>query len=175
VHQPAYDCRSARGDDEEPKYEGEPGIWLEPADDPKQYGSDAPDGEYVNVNEKLHSDVRSRRSSARCTEYTEVAQCSEDVAAGLILDNVHAAPPVGARTEMDRLRTFIDALRVLAKSDDPHRSVLVERHIDEYLRTDPFSLAHALERLCRAIQYEEVERREGEDWSLAKECSLAAA
>jgi hypothetical protein len=46
---------------------------------------------------------------------------------------------------------------------------LVERHIDEYLRTDPFSLAHALERLRRAIHYEEVEGREDEDWSTAKE------
>jgi hypothetical protein len=46
---------------------------------------------------------------------------------------------------------------------------LVERQIDEYLRNDPFSLAHALERLRRAIQYEELERREGEDWSVAKE------
>ena len=50
-----------------------------------------------------------------------------------------------------------------------HRFVLVERHIDEYLRTDPFSLAHALERLRRAIHYEEAEGREGEDWSIAKE------
>ena len=56
-----------------------------------------------------------------------------------------------------------------ANPNDPHRSVLVERHIDEYLRTDPFSLARALERLRRAIHYEEVERREGEDWSVAKE------
>ena len=33
----------------------------------------------------------------------------------------------------------------------------------------PFSLAHALARLRRAIHYEERERREGEDWSVAKE------
>ena len=48
-------------------------------------------------------------------------------------------------------------------------ALLVERHIDDYLRTDPFSLAHALERLRRAIHYEELERREGEDWSIAKD------
>ena len=59
-------------------------------------------------------------------------------------------------------------LRTLAKSKDPHRHIFVERHIDYYLRTDPFSLAHALERLRRAIRYEELERREGEDWSVAK-------
>ena len=40
--------------------------------------------------------------------------------------------------------------------------------IDEYLRADPFSLTHALERIRRAIHYEELERREGEDWSIAK-------
>jgi len=51
----------------------------------------------------------------------------------------------------------------------PHRSVLIEKHIDEHLRTDPFSLAHALERLRRAIHYEAARRREGEDWSDVKE------
>jgi hypothetical protein len=53
-------------------------------------------------------------------------------------------------------------------SNDHHRHVLVERHIDEYLRTDPFSLAHVLERLRRAIQYEAAQRRKGEDWSIAR-------
>ena len=70
---------------------------------------------------------------------------------------------------MDRLRTCMDALRVLARSNDPNRAVLVERYIDEYLRTETVSLSRALERLRRAIHYEEVEGREGEDWSLAKE------
>ena len=59
AHKPTCDCSSACGDDEEPEHEGEQRIWLEPADDPKQYGSDAPDGEYVNINESLHSDIRS--------------------------------------------------------------------------------------------------------------------
>ncbi len=69
---------------------------------------------------------------------------------------------------MHRLGQCLAAFRTLARSDDPYRSVLVERHIDEYLKADPFSLAHALERLRRAIHYEEVERRDGEDWSIAK-------
>ena len=69
---------------------------------------------------------------------------------------------------MDQFRC-LTALRVLAKSRGPHRHLLIERHIDQYLRTDPISLAHALERLHRAIHYEELERREGEDWSVAKE------
>jgi hypothetical protein len=70
---------------------------------------------------------------------------------------------------MHRLGPCLTALRVLAKSKGPHRDVLIERHIDDYLRTDPASLAHALERLRKAIHYEELERREGEDWSTAKD------
>ena len=71
-------------------------------------------------------------------------------------------------TRTNQLGLCLAALRDLAKSNDPHRSVLIERHIDEYLKADPFSLAHALERLRRAIHYEEVERRDGEDWSIAR-------
>ena len=70
--------------------------------------------------------------------------------------------------QTNRLGRCLAALRVLAKSNEQHRDVFVERHIDEYLRNDPFSLAHALERLRRAIHYEELERRKGEDWSVAK-------
>jgi hypothetical protein len=72
------------------------------------------------------------------------------------------------KNEMHRLGPCLTALRVLAKSKSPHRNALIEKYIDEYLRTDPYSLAHALERLRRAIHYEELERREGEDWSTAK-------
>ena len=72
------------------------------------------------------------------------------------------------RNEIHRLGPCLIALRVLAKSKGPHRNVLIERHVDDYSRTDPFSLAHALARLRRAIHYEELERREGEDWSVAK-------
>jgi hypothetical protein len=69
---------------------------------------------------------------------------------------------------MHRLGPCAAALRDLAKSNDPHRDILIERHIDEYLKADPFSLAHALERLRRAIHYEELKGREGEDWSIAR-------
>jgi hypothetical protein len=71
--------------------------------------------------------------------------------------------------QMHRLGPCLAALRDLANSNDPHRHILIESHIDEYLRTDPFSLAHALERLRRAIHYEEAEGREGEDWSIARD------
>jgi hypothetical protein len=64
-------------------------------------------------------------------------------------------------------QTCLSGLRVLAKSNDPDRSVLIERHIDEYLKAAPFSLAHELERLRKAIQNEEAQHREGEDWSVA--------
>jgi hypothetical protein len=74
-----------------------------------------------------------------------------------------------AGVQMPRLGPCLAALRDLAKSNDPHRHILIERHIDEYLRTDPFSLAHALERLRRAVHYEEVEGRGGEDWSIASD------
>ena len=69
---------------------------------------------------------------------------------------------------MHRLGQCLAALRTLARSDRSLSFCLVERHIDEYLKADPFSLAHALERLRRAIHYEEVERRDGEDWSIGR-------
>ena len=73
-----------------------------------------------------------------------------------------------SRNEMHRLGPCLTALRVLATSKGSHRNALIEKYVDEYLRADPFSLAHALERLRRAIHYEELERRKGEDWSVAK-------
>ena len=66
-------------------------------------------------------------------------------------------------------QTCLSGLRVLAKSNSPDHAILVERYIDEYLKAAPFSLAHELERLRRAIQNEEAQHREGEDWSAAKE------
>jgi len=73
-----------------------------------------------------------------------------------------------SRNEMHRLGPCLTALRLLAHSKGLRRDILIEKNIDEYLRTDPFSLTHALERLRRAIHYEELEKRQGEDWSAAK-------
>jgi hypothetical protein len=70
--------------------------------------------------------------------------------------------------EMHRLGPRLTALRVLAQSKNLRRDILIERNIDEYLKTDQFSLVYALERLRRAIHHEEHARREGEDWSVAK-------
>jgi hypothetical protein len=66
-----------------------------------------------------------------------------------------------ARIEVHRLGPCLTALRVLASSRGPHRDVLIERHIDDYLRADPISLAHALERLRKAIRYEQLQERKG--------------
>jgi len=71
---------------------------------------------------------------------------------------------------MHRLGPCLTALRILAHSKGLRRDILIEKNIDEYLRTDPFSLAHALARLRRAIHYQELERRQGEDWNVAKNC-----
>jgi hypothetical protein len=69
---------------------------------------------------------------------------------------------------MERLGTCMDALRVLARSNDPDRAVLVEKYIDAYLTTETGSVWQALERLCKCIRDEQAEVREGEDWSVAK-------
>lgn len=66
------------------------------------------------------------------------------------------------------LRTYIDALRVLAKTHDPNRVVLIKRNIDRYLQMESGGKERGLERLRVAIHNEEVERREAEDWSVAK-------
>jgi hypothetical protein len=71
--------------------------------------------------------------------------------------------------QMDRLRTYIDALRVLARTNDPNRVVLIERNIDNYLDTESRRRERSLELLRVAINNEEAERREGEDGSMAKD------
>jgi hypothetical protein len=71
---------------------------------------------------------------------------------------------------MDRLGTCMDALRVLARSNDPDRAAIVERHIDAYLTTETVSVWQTLERLRKGIHDEQAERREGENWSIAKAC-----
>ena len=71
------------------------------------------------------------------------------------------------------LEPCLAASRILAKSKGPNRNVWVERHIDDYLRTDAFGLS--LERIRKAIDYEELERREGGLECGEALCSLTAA
>ena len=70
---------------------------------------------------------------------------------------------------MDRLGMCMDELRVLARSNDPDRAVLVEGHIDTYLTTETVSVWQALERLRQGIRDEQAKGREGKNWSIAKE------
>jgi hypothetical protein len=60
-------------------------------------------------------------------------------------------------------------LRVMARTNDPNRVVLIENAINEYLRAEPGTLRLSLERLCDAIDREEAEKRRGEDWSIARD------
>ena len=67
---------------------------------------------------------------------------------------------------MDRLGMCMDELRVLARSNDPDRAVLVEGHIDTYLTTETVSVWQPLERLCKGIRDEQAKGRKGENWSI---------
>jgi lipase chaperone LimK len=68
----------------------------------------------------------------------------------------------------DLLRLRIEALRVLARTNEPNRAVLIERNIEDYLKTAG-SEKPSLERVRDAIEREEAEKRQGEDWSIAKD------
>ena len=66
------------------------------------------------------------------------------------------------------LRLRIEALRALARTDEPNRAVLIERNIEDYLKTSGGEGA-SLERLRDAIEREEAERRQDEDWTIAND------
>ena len=68
----------------------------------------------------------------------------------------------------DALGLRIEALRVLARTNEPNRAVLIERNIEDYLKTAG-SEKPSLERLRDAIEREESEKRQDEDWSIAKD------
>jgi hypothetical protein len=72
-------------------------------------------------------------------------------------------------SEVDRLRRFVEALRVLAQANDPNRVVLIENAINEYLKGELGTVGLSLERLCDAIDREDAEKRRGEDWSIARD------
>jgi hypothetical protein len=68
----------------------------------------------------------------------------------------------------DLLRLRIEALRVLARTNELNRAALIERNIEEYLKTAG-SEKPSLERLRDAIEREEGEKRQDQDWSTAKD------
>jgi len=69
----------------------------------------------------------------------------------------------------DLLRLHIEALGILARTNQPNRVHLIERNIEDYVRTDPGNERASLERLRDAIDREETEKRQNEDWSIAKD------
>jgi hypothetical protein len=71
-------------------------------------------------------------------------------------------------SEPKLLQLHIEELRVLARTKGSNRGVLIEKNIEEYLNAEPGSERSALERLRDAIEHEEAEKWEGEDWSIAK-------
>ncbi len=70
---------------------------------------------------------------------------------------------------MDELQQLVVTLRVLARTNEPNRVALVEKAIDEYLNDKAGIVRLSLERLCHAIEREELRRRQREDWSIAKD------
>ena len=69
----------------------------------------------------------------------------------------------------DLLQLHIKALRVLARTNQPNRAGLIERNIEDYLKTELGRERSSLERLRDAIEREEAEKYQGEDWSIAKD------
>ena len=69
----------------------------------------------------------------------------------------------------DLLQLHIKALRVLARTNQPNRAGLIERNIEDYLKTELGRERSSLERLRDAIEREDAEKHPGEDWSIAKD------
>jgi len=70
---------------------------------------------------------------------------------------------------MDQLQQLVKTLRVLARTNEPNRVVLIEKAINEYLNDKAGIARLSLERLCDAIDREEAEKRPIEDWSIARD------
>ena len=64
---------------------------------------------------------------------------------------------------MDRLQQLVETLRVLARTNEPNRAVLIEKAVNEYLNDKAGIARLSLERLCDAIDREEAEKRPIED------------
>jgi hypothetical protein len=70
---------------------------------------------------------------------------------------------------VDPLQQLVETLRVLARTNEPNRVVLIEEAINEYLNDKGGIVRLSLERLCNVIDREEGEKRPTEDWSIAKD------
>jgi hypothetical protein len=65
------------------------------------------------------------------------------------------------------LRLHIEALSVLARTNQSNRGFLIERNVDDYL-AEAGRERLSLERLRDAIDREDAKKRQGEDCSIAK-------
>ena len=70
---------------------------------------------------------------------------------------------------MNQLKQLVETLRILARTNEPNRAVLIEKAVNEYLNDKAGIVRLSLERLCNAIDREEAEKRPIEDWSIAKD------
>jgi hypothetical protein len=70
---------------------------------------------------------------------------------------------------VDQLQQLVETLRVLARTNEPNRVVLIEKAINEYLNDKAGIVRLSLERLCNAIDREEAKRRPIEHWSIARD------
>jgi hypothetical protein len=68
---------------------------------------------------------------------------------------------------MDRLQQLVETLRVLARTNELNRAVLIRKAVNEYLNDKAGIVRLSLERL--AIDREEAEKRPIEDWSIARD------
>ena len=79
---------------------------------------------------------------------------------------------ISARLGWDPVRAnciLSPPLRVLARTNEPNRAVLIEKAVNEYLNDKAGIVRLSLERLCDAIDREEAEKRPIEDWSIARD------
>ena len=70
---------------------------------------------------------------------------------------------------VDRLGTCIDKLRVLAEQSDNPNFIVTKRWINEFVHGEVPGGRPTIERLAQAIEVAEAEKRQGEDWTIAKE------
>ena len=70
---------------------------------------------------------------------------------------------------MDPLQQLVETLRVLARTNEPNRVVLIEKAVNEYLNDKAGIVRLSLQRLCNAIDHEEAKKRPLEDWSIARD------
>jgi hypothetical protein len=70
---------------------------------------------------------------------------------------------------VDPLQQLVKTLRVLARTNEPNRVVLIEKAVNEYLNDKAGIVRLSLQRLCNAIDHEEAKKRPLEDWSIARD------